>query len=326
MVKEIEPVKVLIAEDDAVSRRVVEKLIAKWGYEALPAKDGLEAWAVLEREDRPPLAILDWMMPGLSGPDLCRRVRQQTDRPYLYILLLTARTQESDLIEGLESGADDYLTKPVRAQELRARLYAGQRILDVQQQLIEAREELRVLSVRDALTGLYNRRYLEASLERELHRAERSQVPLAVIMLDIDHFKRFNDTEGHAAGDALLKGLGDLLQASVRRDDIACRYGGEEFVMILPGMPVELAKGRAEELRQAMHQADFQHEGRNLGTVTVSLGVAVFPEHGIAIGPLLQAADKALYLAKSQGRDCVVVSPPAAEVQAPVDGGSTAAP
>jgi two-component system, cell cycle response regulator len=298
---------VLIAEDDPISLRLVEVMLAKWGYEAVSAHDGMEAWEVLQGDDAPRLAILDWMMPRKDGLAVCRELRSQEDRPYVYVLLLTAKTQEQDLIEGLGAGADDYLTKPFSGEELRARLFAGERIVAVQQQLMSAREALREQAIRDALTGLFNRRYLEESLERELRRAEHGHEHLSVLMLDIDHFKGFNDTHGHPAGDALLKQLGALLEARTRREDVACRYGGEEFVLILPGAPLDVALRRAENLRQSVSEAMVESEGQRLGAVSISVGVACFPEHGPDARALLAAADQALYRAKNEGRDRVVV-------------------
>ena len=197
--------RILVADDDTVSRRVLEAMLVKWGYEVVVARDGAEAWDVLQAADAPQLAILDWMMPNLDGPDVCRKVRSHSEIPYVYILLLTGRTQERDLIEGLEAGADDYLTKPFSAQELKVRLFSGRRILDFQTQVIAAREELRLQAIRDPLTGLFNRRYMEESLQRELHRAARTNLALGAVMIDLDHFKRFNDTWGHEAGDAVLR-------------------------------------------------------------------------------------------------------------------------
>jgi two-component system, cell cycle response regulator len=301
--------RVLVAEDDPISLRLMQVMLGKWGYEAVLAHDGAEAWEALQADDAPRLAILDWMMPRKDGLAVCRELRSRTDRPYVYVLLLTAKTQEQDLIEGLGAGADDYLTKPFSGEELRARLFAGERIVAVQQQLLSAREALREQAIRDALTGLFNRRYLEEALERELRRAEHGAEPLSVLMLDIDHFKRFNDTHGHAAGDALLRQLGALLEARTRREDVPCRYGGEEFVIILPGAPLDVALRRADNLRQTVRQAKVEWEGKCLGIVTVSAGVACFPQHGTDGKALLAAADQALYRAKHEGRDRVVVYP-----------------
>ncbi len=297
--------KVLIAEDDPISLRVVETMLKKWGYEPVLAHDGEEALRALQSEDPPRIAILDWMMPRKDGISVCRELRQQTDRAYVYILLLTARSQQRDLVEGLGAGADDYLTKPYSGDELRARLFSGERILEVQQQLVAAREALRMQAIRDPLTGLFNRRYMGEALERELRRAEHGGQPLSMIMLDVDHFKRFNDTSGHQAGDDLLVHIGSLLQARTRREDIACRYGGEEFLLILPGAPLEAALRRAEELRCQMRETTVEHRGQPLSRISVSAGVACFPDHGTTADELLRAADTALYRAKELGRDRV---------------------
>lgn len=305
MPAEVPKVKVLIAEDDPISLRLVEVMLGKWGYEPVSVRDGVQAWQALAAESGPQLAILDWMMPGKDGVTICRELRQQTDRPYVYVLLLTARTQEQDLIEGLGAGADDYLTKPFREDELRARLFAGERIVAVQKQLVAAREALRDQAMHDPLTGLFNRRYFQEALEREVHRADRGRQPVSVLMLDLDHFKKFNDTYGHQAGDSLLKKVGAMLDARTRVEDIACRYGGEEFVLILPGARIDVAVRRANELRKAMREASL--EDNQLGPVTVSVGVAGFPEHGTRGEALLRAADEALYRAKHEGRDRVAV-------------------
>ena len=272
--------KILVADDDAVSRRVLESMLVKWGYEVVTASDGAEAWKILRRPDAPQLAILDWMMPNVDGPGVCKKLRGRPGIPYVYILLLTDRSLERDLIEGLEAGADDYLTKPFNAQELKARLFSGKRILDFQAQLIAAREELRLLAIRDPLTGLFNRRYLEESLERELHRAARNSIPLGAIMIDIDHFKRFNDTWAHEAGDAVLREVSSLLRNSSRGGDIACRYGGEEFSLILTSTFPEATRQRAERFRQAAKSLDVRHDSLPLGGITISAGVAAFPDDG----------------------------------------------
>ena len=304
--------RVLIAEDDPVSLRVVETMLKKWGYDPVPARDGEEAWKALQAEGAPRLAILDWMMPRRDGPDVCRELRQQTTRPYTYVLLLTAKTQQQDLIDGLGSGADDYLTKPFSGEELKARLYSGERILAVQQQLMEAKEALRLQAIRDPLTGLYNRRYMEEALARELRRAQHGQHPLSVMMFDLDHFKIFNDTAGHQAGDHVLKYVSELLEGRTRREDIPCRYGGEEFVLILPGAPIHVAARRALEFRETIRESTIAYEGKALGRITVSIGVACFPQHGATGAELVGAADSALYRAKQEGRDRVIICDPAA--------------
>jgi two-component system, cell cycle response regulator len=311
--------KVLIAEDDPISLRVVETMLKKWGYEAVLAHDGEEALRGLQAEDPPRIAILDWMMPRKDGIAVCRELRQQSDRAYVYILLLTAKSQQRDLVEGLGAGADDYLTKPYSGDELRARLFSGERILEVHQELVAAREALRSQAVRDPLTGLFNRRYMGEALERELRRAEHGGQPVSLVMLDVDHFKRFNDLSGHQAGDDVLVRVGSLLQARTRREDIACRYGGEEFLLILPGAPLEAARRRAEELRRVVREMTVEHQGQGLGRITVSAGAACFPEHGGTSDELLRAADVALYRAKELGRDRVEAYEPPVPVAGPLE-------
>src|SRR5208282_5360448 len=182
--------RILIAEDDPVSRRLLELFLVKWGFEVSIATTGTEALQMLERLDAPRLAILDWMMPGMEGVQVCQKLRETADRKYVYILLLTARTQKEDLLQGLESGADDYLTKPFDAQELRARLRVGQRILDLQESLIAARDELRFQATHDILTGVYNRGVVLEAVQRERSRQVRAGGSFGVILADLDHFKQ----------------------------------------------------------------------------------------------------------------------------------------
>ncbi|HUI40956.1 MAG TPA: diguanylate cyclase [Terriglobia bacterium] len=317
-------IRVLVAEDDPVSLRLVETKLKKWGYQVVPARDGTAAMEALSGDDPPQLAILDWMMPRKDGLTVCRELRAQAERPYIYILLLTAKTQQKDLLEGLGAGADDYLTKPFSSDELKARLFAGERILGFQRQLVEAREALRAQAIRDVLTGLFNRRYLEEALARELRRAAHGSTPLTVLMFDLDHFKNFNDTHGHGAGDDLLKHLGALIEARTRRGDVSCRYGGEEFVLIMPGATADVGRRRGDDFRQVICEARVEHQGKPLGPISVSVGVASFPEHGTTPAELLQAADDALYRAKAAGRNCVVVHNPATPA-APAPGAAPAA-
>src|ERR1035441_5666816 len=226
--------RILIAEDDPISRRMLEAFLVKAGFQVMIASDGLEALRVLEKEDAPTLAVLDWMMPGLEGPQVCQRVRKQVDRPYVYILLLTARSQKGDLLHGLESGADDYLTKPFDAQELRARLHVGQRILDLQDGLIAAREELRFRATHDLLTGIWNRGSALDAIHREKSRQVREGGSFGVILIDVDHFKQVNDTYGHLCGDEVLKEVAARMARCVRPYDTLGRYGGEEFLVVAP--------------------------------------------------------------------------------------------
>lgn len=301
------PMKVLAAEDNPVFQSMLANMLTKWGYTPVVAHDGNEAWEALQQPDGPQLAILDWMMPGLNGVDICRGVRAAGREPYVYILLLTARTDSQDLVEGMEAGADDYLTKPFQAHELRVRLRAGRRILDLQQQLLAAREALREQATHDGLTGLLNRNSILAILDKELARASRENTALSVLMVDLDRFKLINDTHGHAAGDAVLCEAAHRMRESVRNYDSVGRYGGEEFVIVLPGCDAQSAQAQAARVRQTFADAPFQTGSASL-QATCSIGVSwrVHPRANEA-GALLREADLALYASKGHGRNCVVV-------------------
>jgi diguanylate cyclase (GGDEF)-like protein len=299
--------RILIAEDDPVSRRLLEAFLVKWEYEVVAAGDGDEASRLLQREDAPRLAILDWMMPGKDGIQVCREVRGREGQPYVYILLLSARGKKQDVIEGLETGADDYLTKPFDPFELRARLRTGRRILELQEQLISALAALRVEATHDPLTGLWNRTVILEIVQRELARAQRQETSLAVSMADLDHFKRINDTYGHLAGDAVLREVTRRLRASIRPYDEIGRYGGEEFLVVAPGCDARGALRQAERLRARIgREAMDVFEGTI--PVTISLGVAVTRQAKEA-DSLLRAADAALYRAKNRGRNHVELAP-----------------
>ena len=301
------PVQVLAAEDNPVFQSMLANMLTKWGYQPVLARDGNEAWEALQQPDGPQLAILDWMMPGLKGVDICRNVRAAGREPYVYILLLTARTDSQDLVEGMEAGADDYLTKPFQTHELRVRLRAGRRILELQQELLAAREALRQQATRDGLTGLLNRCAILAVLDKELARASRDGHPLSVLMLDLDHFKDINDTYGHAAGDAVLREGAHRMQAALRSYDSVGRYGGEEFLIVLPGCDGSGALAQAERVRAVFADSPFVNQHGRL-TVTCSIGVTG-REHVREVDAelLLREADLALYGAKGDGRNRVVV-------------------
>ena len=295
--------RVLIAEDDSISRRVLETFLVKWGYEVLVARDGSEAWALLQDESAPTLAILDWMMPGMDGVEICQRVRKRASQPYVYLLLLTAKGGKQDIVEALEGGADDYLTKPFDAAELKARLRAATRILDLQQQLISARDSLRIQATHDPLTGLWNRSGIFEIMRREIERAQREKTSLGVLMTDIDHFKRINDTHGHLAGDAVLREVASRLLHAVRPYDSVGRYGGEEFLIIVPGCNVDSAIRQAERLRGSIGGEPIALGSGESTLVTLSLGIAATADLSTDSNLLLQVADAALYRAKRNGRN-----------------------
>jgi diguanylate cyclase (GGDEF)-like protein len=298
-------VKVLIAEDDMVSRRLLEAMLTKWGYEVTVTRDGVEAWEVLQGVDAPPLAILDWMMPGMDGVEVCRKVRQRGQEPYIYLLLLTTKGRKENIIEGLDAGADDYLTKPFDPHELQVRLRTGMRIVTLQAEIIEAREALRVQATHDALTGVWNRRAILEMLGTELVRSSRDEAPVAVVMADLDHFKRINDTHGHVVGDVVLREAVSRMRTLLRPYDAIGRYGGEEFLVVLPGCTAQDAFKLAERLRIGISQEPMMINGGTID-VTSSLGVAISDTTAILDATaLIQAADTALYRAKAEGRNRV---------------------
>jgi diguanylate cyclase (GGDEF)-like protein len=284
---------------------MLRNMLTKWGYDPLTAHDGDEAWRLLQAEDAPRMAILDWMMPGMDGVEVCRRVRASGREPYQYILLLTSRTESQDLVDGMDAGADDYLTKPFIAQELRVRLRAGRRILDLQEELVVAREALREQATHDGMTGLLNRTAVLQALEDEADRAHREGHPLSLLIADFDHFKAVNDTHGHLAGDEVLREGARRMKSVVRRYDALGRYGGEEFLVALPGCDPAAAHAQANRLRAAIGGEPFSIGAASL-RVTCSVGASSRMHPTVSdVGALIREADMALYAAKRRGRDRV---------------------
>lgn len=294
--------KILIAEDDPVSQRMLQSFLTKWGYEIIAVSSGTEALRILEGPDAPPLAVLDWMMPGMEGPEICREIRKDPERPYTYVLLLTARTQKEDLLKGLEAGADDYLTKPFDVQELRARLHVGRRILDLQHHLLAATDELRFRASHDMLTGIPNRGTILEAVNRERARQIRDGGSFGVILADLDHFKAVNDNHGHLAGDIVLKEAACRMRACVRSYDSVGRYGGEEFLIVVPTGDGNSTAAVAERVRQAISEKPVMTESGPI-SVTASLGIAVSIDRDVK--EVLRSADEALYCAKARGRNRV---------------------
>jgi two-component system, cell cycle response regulator len=295
--------KILIADDDPVSSRLLDRLLVKWDYEVIAAHDGSEAWEVLQAENAPRVALLDWIMPGIDGLEICRRVRARSSQPYVYIMLLTANDKVGNLVEGLESGADDYLTKPFHPQELRARLRVGLRMLDLESRLVEARESLRFKASHDSLTTIWNRGAIIEMLERELSRARRNGSSVGILLADIDHFKRVNDTRGHLVGDEVLRAVTGRLKGEVRSYDSVGRYGGEEFLIVLPGCDNPKLTTKAERLVKVVERSSI---GTSTGTVAVTIsigGIASGDCPHAGVNKLLLAADTALYRAKVSGRN-----------------------
>lgn len=307
--KESAPFPILIAEDNALLRKVLEGNLREIGYDVVVATTGREALTLFTRGYYP-IIITDWVMPEMDGPQLCRAVRSLSPGHYTYIILLTSQDSRENIVRGLEAGADEYLVKPVEPAELQVRLKTARRILDLEGSLRESLEEIRRLSMRDPLTGMYNRRYLDERLPCELKRSYRYERPLSVIMFDLDYFKRVNDTYGHHAGDQVLRGCAGCIQGGVRENiDWPARYGGEEFVVVLPETGLAGALTVAERLRQRIESHVTTVRGNSL-SVTASFGVASFNPPDQNEDPsvaeiLLENADHCLYQAKGEGRNRV---------------------
>jgi two-component system, cell cycle response regulator len=296
--------RVLVAEDSAVYQKLLLDCLCDWGFQSIPVKDGTQAWDLLQAADSPKLALLDWVLPGMDGAELCRRLRKLQSRPYVYAILLTAKDSKDELIEGLEAGADDYLTKPFDTQELRVRLQTGFRLVRLQEKLIATQAALRELASHDSLTGIWNRREIFNFLNRELLRAKREGNSVGIIMADVDFFKRVNDTMGHPAGDKVLSEIAGRLRSSLRAYDGIGRYGGEEFLLVLPACDFAAVRERAEQLRVAVAgSAVLSLE--SAVQITVSMGVAVAENGETSTESLLEMADAALYNAKQKGRNRV---------------------
>ncbi len=297
--------KILIAEDDVTSRLILENMLTKWGYDVVAATDGNDAWEKLQEEDAPKLVILDWMMPGMEGIEICRKIRKNTksEDQYTYVTLLTAKESKENIVAGMDAGADDYITKPFDQHELRVRVRAGQRIVQLQSELLEAKKDLLLQSRTDPLTGVLNRRAILSQIESELSRARRENTKISVSMLDLDHFKKINDTYGHLAGDAVLRECMNRVGDSVRTYDSIGRFGGEEFLVVLPGADQADVLCVAERIRHNIVEKDADVEEVSI-SFTISQGLAT-SNGDITVENLIAMADEALYRAKENGRNRV---------------------
>jgi two-component system cell cycle response regulator len=303
-------VKILIADDETISRRLLEKILQRAGYDVLAVENGRLAADQLCRPDGPRLALLDWMMPGLDGPGVCGVVRGDRKLSYVYMILLSSKESKQDIVQGLQSGADDYLIKPCDAEELKARLRSGLRILQLEDKLVEAREDMRFKATHDSLTCLFNRGVILDLLGRELSRTRREQGCTTMLLGDVDHFKNINDTKGHAVGDEVLKEIARRLVSSVRSYDFVGRYGGEEFLIVLNNCPASFAFPRAEQIRKAIGDRPVQTT-RGPVDVTMSLGILASSDWGNRpVEELLNETDTALYAAKASGRNCCKIAKP----------------
>jgi diguanylate cyclase (GGDEF)-like protein len=296
--------KVLVADDDPVVRTLVQRLLNRWEYDCVPASDGNEAWLKLQEPDAPSLVILDWEMPGMDGVTIASRLRTSRPEVFFYTLLLTSRGPD-DIFEALTSGADDYLTKPFNPQELRARLHVGARMVGLRRELFSAYETAKYQASHDYLTGLLNRRLMITLAEREFERSERTGSVVAAILCDVDYFKLVNDTYGHSAGDKVLVEVAQRIRSATRGYDLIGRYGGEEFLVVVPDCRPEEVIAVAERIREAIGQEPIEI-GQTSCITTMSIGVALSdPRQSplVSVDELLAAADAAMYVAKQNGRN-----------------------
>jgi two-component system cell cycle response regulator len=300
--------KILIAEDESAFRNLLEEILVIWGYEVVVARDGNEAYRILQSENAPKLAILDWKMPGIEGVEICRRIRNNPAEFYTYIILLTSQQRDEDIVNGMEAGADDYIIKPFKHNELRVRLRAGRRIIELQDELLAVRKILQAKATHDSLTGLLNHEEILDVLNKELARSGRDGICVSIIMVDIDHFKFVNDSYGHLAGDAVLRIIAQRMHAMMRTYDAIGRYGGEEFLVVLPECCMECATAFAERLRSCICREKLDTSEGAI-PVTISLGVATSVKKGRGSEhSLVKAADTALYKAKENGRNRVEIA------------------
>jgi two-component system, cell cycle response regulator len=305
--------RILVAEDSKVYRHLISNSLKDWDFDFVMANDGKEAWEILEGAGAPTLAILDWVLPGISGLELCQRIRTRVDNEqYVYTIVLTAKSHQQDLLAAMDAGADDFLSKPFDPPELKARLLAGRRIILLQRELITARESLRFAATHDSMTGLLNRVEIISFLRREIARGRREQRPVGIVLADLDHFKHVNDTYGHSAGDAVLQEATRRFRTGLRVYDGVGRYGGEEFLLIMPGCDLEATTQRADGIRHLIEKDTIvAPQGSVSATVSMGVTVADFAQD-TSIEALLESADEALYRAKNGGRNRVECSEPSA--------------
>jgi two-component system cell cycle response regulator len=290
--------RILIADDDDVSRLALKALLNRDGYDVATVADGTQAWDALQGEDPPRLAILDWLMDEMDGVEVCRRVREHPGLRDVYLILLTSRGDQNHIVTGLRAGANDYVVKPFDRNELLARVRVGAQMVSLHAELAARVRELDSLATMDDLTGIANRRTFQARLEAEIARTNRYHTPLALLMLDVDHFKSLNDAHGHQAGDEVLQRMGRLLASATRNTDFVARYGGEEFAVILVNTGKSAAEETAERLRARIEAEPWPYRD-----VTASIGIASWrPEDGNA-SEMIRQADQALYFSKKQGRN-----------------------
>ena len=316
MAKNNVDLKVMVVEDSKVTMKALCNYLKRMGVdEPLTAVTGQDA-ITLFRKHRPDIVLLDAILPDIDGFDIAKKFRRmEKGDEWTAIIFLTSMDKDEDVAHGIDAGGDDYLLKPISEVVLKAKINAMRRLVEMQralvgvtQELNTANKELERLSTTDGLTGIANRRFFDQLSLREWQRCERMKKPMALIMVDVDHFKKYNDTYGHQGGDECLKAVAaQVARAAPRASDLAARYGGEEFVLVLGETTVDGAKWVANNIRQHVAELNIPHSASNIGHVSVSCGVAsLMPLEGMSFEILLKIADEALYKAKEQGRNTVV--------------------
>lgn len=298
--------QILVVDDSPVYRKLIEHMLAGEAYSLIYARDGEEALRLFT-EHSPSMIITDWTMPDISGVELCRRIRTDKSRPYTYLILMTGNTEEASVVEGLEAGADDFLTKPFDNAEMLARIGVGRQIIDLHRELAAKSRELEAAARTDSLTGLPNRRALEEWAGKEILEALRYGFFFWLVLCDVDSFKAINDTFGHSAGDAVLCAFSDLLKVAVRRSDICGRLGGDEFLVMITHVSPEGVEVAINGIRERFADLSFPFAGRS-AKVTASFGAVGFRGKDVRhFKELLQKADQILHEAKRSGRNRVGV-------------------
>jgi diguanylate cyclase (GGDEF)-like protein len=311
--------RVLVADDDRTSRLIAQAALRSLGHECHTASEGQQAWDMI-RSCRPDVVISDWLMPGLTGLELCRNIRDDAVADYVYFILVSSQVAPAEVIEGMAAGADDYLLKPLDPDDLRARLIAAARVTSLHRQLARQRTQLEglngeliAIARRDSLTGLGNRRALQEDLELLEARVRRYGHRYCMALLDVDHFKSYNDTYGHQAGDQALQAVSAQLQETARSGDALYRYGGEEFLCVFPEQSLATGAKAVERMRVSLERRAIRHVDNPAGVLTFSAGIAVLgPDCTRPSADVLKDADEALYRAKLRGRNRVERALPAA--------------
>lgn len=293
--------RILIADDSPVMCKLLKALLDKQDHEVTVTGNGVEAFEILKNPDAPHLALVDWMMPELDGIETVKKIRSVKKDISTYIILVTAKSEIGDIVEGLDAGANDYITKPYNKKELLARIKVGKRVIDLQKQLKQARDEYKFEAMHDHLTQIMNRMAILDILEKEIARAQRNYFDLLVGMFDIDHFKKVNDIYGHKAGDEVLKGVVKSVKDNLRSYDFLGRYGGEEFLIVLPEANEKISDNMFDRIRENVARNPIKTSEGEI-SVTISVGVTEWQED---VTKVIEMADHAMYQAKTGGRNRV---------------------